>query len=232
MARVAMGMSISSISGKAGGQIYARNKAGFYIRNAVTVVVPNSERQALIKTRMTVVSQAWANLTTSQRAAWNTYASNVTVPDRMGGRNTISGASMFNRTNMSLLESGLTTLIEDAPTAFYIGEKDETIAVAISEATQNMSITFDNTKLWANEAGGKLLVYQGHPQNPTRNFFAGPWSLAGVISGAATPAPTSPATMACSKPVAEGQKVWLQLRTLRADGRLSDTFRTNTLVGS
>jgi hypothetical protein len=219
-------------SGRLGNVIASRNKSGPYLRPAVSVVVPNTARQQEVKTRLTMVSQAYAGLTAAQMLGWDTYAKNVTLPDRLGGRNTVSGAAMFNRTNMARFEAGGTTILADAPTEFYLGEKDTTASAAISEASQNISLTFDNTMPWATEAGGKLMVYMGIPQNPSRNFFNGPWSLAGTISGATPTAPTSPATIACPKPVAAGQKVWLQMRTLRADGRLSDPFRVDCVVGA
>jgi len=222
----------ASLSGKAGGLIYSRNKAGYYTRNAVAVVKPNSDRQMSIKTRMTAVSQAWQGVDADEKQAWGTYAKNVTVQDRFGGRGTISGAAMFVRTNMSRKEAGLSTILEIAPRIFYLGEKDPTVAAAISEDTQNISLTFDNTLEWANEVGGKMLVYMGTPQNASREFFNGPFALAGVISGATPTAPASPATIAVPKTVAQGQKVWLQIRILRADGRLSDPFRCNCVVGS
>lgn len=231
MARLGGISLLGTVSGKLNGVIVARNKAGAYCRNLVTVVNPNSVRQMAIKTRMTVVSQAYAGLTDAQRTGWNTYAGNVSLPDRMGGRNTVSGACMFTRTNMARYEAGLTTILQDAPAEMYLGEKDTSLAAAISAATQNISLTFDNTKPWANEVGGKLIVYMGRPQNPTRTFFNGPWSLAGKVDGAASP-PTSPATIACPKACVAGQKVWIQCRTLRLDGRLSDPFRVSLTVGS
>lgn len=232
MARVQMGALVTSLSGKAGGLIFSRNKAGFYTRNLVTVVNPLSPRQVLIRARMAEVSQAYATLDDEQKTGWSNYAANVTLPDRIAGRNKVSGAAMFMRTNMARKEAGVDTILEDAPTDYYLGEQDDTLAAAISEATQEISLTFDNTKGWAQEAGGKLLLYMGLPQNSSRGFFNGPWSLAGVVSGATPTAPTSPATLTCPKPVAAGQKVWLQARTLRADGRLSDQFRCDCIISA
>lgn len=221
----------SDASGKINGMVIRRNKAGLYAAPYVIPVVPNSTRQMLVKTRLTTVSQAYADLDAAQLLAWDTYAKNVTLPDRLGGRAIVSGANMFNRTNMARLEGGL-AILEDAPTEFYLGEKDETAAAAISEATQQISLTFDNTKHWAVEAGGKMLVYMGQPQNASRAFYGGPWKYAGAVTGATPVAPTSPATIAVPVPVTAGQKVWLQIRTLRANGSLSDPFRVSCTVGA
>lgn len=231
MAKIRFGMGISEMSGKSNGVVYARNASGFYVRNMVNPVNPNSARQVIVRSRMTECSQAWAGLTPAQRSSWSDYASNVKIMDRFGVPINVTGFAQFTRSNMAAKEAGIATQISDGPSEFYLGEKDDTVAVTISEAAQQLSITFDNTKAWAGEVGGKLLVYQGVPQNPSRQFFDGPFKLAGTIAGAVVP-PVSPAVVACSSPCVENQKVWVQFRTLRADGRLSEPFRCSCVVGA
>lgn len=229
--RIALPYGSSVVSGKLGSNVFARNKAGLYIRRNAVPVVPNSTRQMLIKTRMTVVSQAYQGLDSGQLAAWDTYAKNVTLPDRLGGRAIVSGNAMFVRTNMARLESG-EAILEDAPVIMYLGEKDDGISVSISEATQLASITFTATNPWCTEADAHMLVYMGQPQNPTRMFYGNPWKYAGKIDGANPTGPTSPQTIAVPVPIASGQKVWFQFRILRADGRLSDPFRASCTAGA
>lgn len=230
-ARIIYGPQVVQVSGNYNGAVHARNRYGNYTRPYVVPVNPLSARQVVIRDRMTSLSQAWSALTAAQRTAWNEYAANVPVMNRIGGQDYITGANHFIRTNMAAKDAGIVAQISAAPTEFYLGDKDSTLAVTCSAAAQELSVTFDNTKAWAGEVGGKLLIYQGIPVNATHSFFNGPWKLAGSVAGAVVPA-VSPAVIACSYPVAAGQKIWIQARTLRADGRLSEPFQCSCTVGA
>jgi hypothetical protein len=219
-------------SGKMGGTVASRNRYGSYVRQRVIPVNVRSTRQVLIRSRMTGFSQLWnVSLTDNQRTAWNDYASQTKVMGRKLIPQNITGFCMFCRSNMAAKEAGVATLISDSPPNNGLAEKDPALSVAISAASQQLSVTFNNTLAWASEIGGYMLVYMGLPRNTKVNFFNGPWRYAGKISGAVTP-PTSPATISCPLPVAVGQKVWVYARVLRLDGRLSEPFRSSALVAS
>jgi len=105
-------------------------------------------------------------------------------------------------------------------------------AITISEATQLVSITFDDTLAWASEDGGMLELYQGVPQNAQRNFFGGPWNQMTGLQGSAALPLVSPLDKECATVCTEGQHVWVYARIRRADGRLSAPFRADVLVGA
>jgi hypothetical protein len=56
--------------------------------------------------------------------------------------------------------------------------------------------------------------------------------LAGAIEGNATTAPTSPTTKTVPYQVQTGQKVYTKIRIVRADGRVSEFFRTGSAIVS
>lgn len=222
----------SIASGKLGDIVAARNPSGMYLRRHVIGTNPNSTRQNTIRSRLSLLAPQWeTELTPAERIGWDNYAQQTPVTGRGGEINNISGFNHFIRTNQACLE-GSVTVKTAAPALNLLAENDPTLAAAISVATQNISLTFNNALPWAGEAGGKLLVYMGTPVNSSRTFFGGPWRYAGAISGATPTPPTSPATLAVPFPVQLGQKVWLQARILRADGRLSDPFQCSCVVGS
>lgn len=230
MALVKFGGGIAGISGSIGGVTYARNRYGSYMRQRTVPVDPKSPRQLAARNNLQAVSQDWnASLDAAQRAAWDTYARNINVLNKLGETINLTGYNMFCRTNCFALAAGI-SIIDDGPVIQELAPSDPSFDVAISAAAQELSVTFDNTQDWANEAGGVMAIYQGSPRQNTRNFFDGPYRLLGTIDGDAVTAPTSPATIAVDYPVAEGQIVSVQARIMMADGRLSNPFRVDATV--
>lgn len=232
MALILLGGGVSDIRGSIGGTVFSKNRYGSYTRNRTIPVDPGSLAQTKIRLVMGQIRDAWFNTATAaQRAAWATYAGNVSVQNRLGQSITLTGWNMFSRTNASLLYNDL-ALIVDAPTEFSLAEQDSTLAITVSEATQLISVAFDDTMTWCDEDDAQLLIYASRPQNETVNYFKGPYRIAGAIAGDSGTPPTSPTTIAVPFPVVEGQKVFVQARILRADGRLSAPFRVGCTVAA
>ena len=232
MALVRTGGGVAEISGSIGGTTFSRNRSGAYARNRSNPVDPNTASQQKVRSAVALLAYNWFNvLTATQRAAWALYADNVSVVNRLGDSINLTGYNMYQRTNIPLINADMAE-VDSGPTVFTLPDADPTAAIAVSEATQNASITFDNTLDWANEDDAALLVYISRPQNASVNFFKGPYRLAGTVDGDGTTAPTSPATIAVPFPVVEGQKIFCQCRIVRADGRLSNPFRFACDVGS
>lgn len=232
MALVKFGGGVVGMAGSIAGTTFARNRSGSYARARTKPVNPNTAGQQAVRNAFGDLTTRWsAVLTAVQRTAWNLYASNVVMLNRLGENINLSGFNHYLRSNSILLRSAL-TLVDDGPTIFELPAQDGTYAVTISEATQLISNTFDETAPWANEDEGFMFIFQGSPQNAQRNFFAGPWNLAGKIDGDGITPPTSPTTLACPTVCTEGQRVWTYARVLRADGRVSTPFRADVLVGS
>lgn len=230
MALLKLGPAVSGISGSIGGTTFARNRYGAYARARTKPVNPNSTRQAAVRTIMSYCRTAWySTLTAVQRTQWALYANNVPMINRLGETINLSGYNQFCRSAAALQNAGL-DIVAPGPTEFALPEQDASLAVAGDESTQMLAVTFDNTLAWAHETGSSLLLYQGAPQDVTRNFFNGPWRYMGKVAGNDTTPPTSPSSIAAVFPIASGQKVWLKARVLRADGRLSGFFRCSGSV--
>lgn len=223
MALLKLGGGISELRGSIGGTVFARNRSGAYARNRTKPVDPCSSRQVSVRAIMTMMYGMWALLTAAQRTAWSTFANNVTVSNRLGESITLSGFNMFTKTVAAMKTAGLAP-VTTAPTVFALPSQSTAIVPTPDASSKNYSIAFDNTESWATEIGGALLISEGLPQNPTVNFYKGPFQYLGKIAGATT-APTSPAVIASNNTMATGQRVWLSCRVLRADGRLSNPFR-------
>ena len=232
MALIKLGGGIVSISGAMGGNVYARNRSGNYIRANTKPINPNTTRQQAVRNAMSDLVNRWSNvLTAAQRAAWDLYGVNVAVLNRLGESVYLTGQNHYIRSNSALARLGL-TIVDDGPTIFTLPDVDTTFAVAGSEATNELTVTFDNTEAWANEDDAYLLLHCGVPQNAARNFFNGPWRYAGRVDGDATTPPATGATIAAPFVMTSGQHIWVYGRIVRADGRISNPFRADFSAGA
>lgn len=220
-------------SGSVGALVFSHNRAGPYIRARVTPVNPNTEYQQAVKSIMAALSPYWSGtLTQAQRDMWDLYAYNVPIINRVGDPINVGGIGMFIRTNVPVLQTGGGggAIITTAPTIFDLGGYTPPAIAAITATTEAVSLTFDNADDWANEDDSNMLIYVSRPMSPGINYFKGPYRYAGRIDGDAITPPTSPANVTSPWNVEVGQKVGVQCRVIRADGRLSAVFRGSELA--
>src|SRR3972149_5825724 len=69
--KIKFGSILTDGRGKLGGQVYARNRSGAYVRNKVTPNNPQSGFQSTARARLAGFSEGWRGLTQAQRDAWN-----------------------------------------------------------------------------------------------------------------------------------------------------------------
>ena len=232
MAKVIYGSGINSISGRLDGVVYSRNRFGGYMRSYSAPVNPNSTRQQSIRNTFQQLAAIWSTtLTAAQRTAWNLYGASVPVLDRFGVSINLTGFQHYLRSNTLILQCGLTR-VDAGPTTFSLPETDDEFAVAASEATNEFTVTFDDTLPWCDLDGAAMAVFGGSPQLATRDFFGGPWRFADSIDGDSVTAPTSTTTIASPFVLTEGQKVWTYARIIADDGRVSNPFRASCTVGA
>lgn len=209
----------SAVSGSIAGITYARNAGGMYARARAVPVNPATEFQTLIRSAFAGAAQSWAlDLDDAEQAAWNVFGTNVPVTDSLGQVRHRSGQNWYGGSATLRVQAGLDPILS-GPTVF--AQPPVTApAYTIVHAATTVHVAFTNTDDWANEDGGALLIYASRPQNPGRNFFKGPYRLAGVVLGDGTTAPTSPATVTLPFAVAgAGTKMFFKAVPLTADGR-------------
>lgn len=232
MALVKYGFGITQMSGSTGGVTFARNRYGNYARARTKPVNPNTARQVTVRAALAFVTDRWAQtLTANQRIAWNLYAANVVMQNKLGESINLSGFNHYIRSNMIRKQVAL-ALIDDGPVIFEIPASDPTFAVTASEATQDITSTYDDGLAWASVTGAFLIIFAGQPQNAQRNFFAGPWRIFGVVSGVDAAPPAGPSIAASPFALSEGQRLWCYARILKLDGRLSEPFTADTFCAA
>jgi hypothetical protein len=214
-------------SGKQGGMVWSHNRGGPYVRTRAIPTNPGTARQVAVRNAVRSIAIAWDTiLTQAQRDAWNVYATNVSWTNRLGESTSLTGLNHFIRTNTISVTHGKARL-DVAPVIFDIAAAELALAPTASEATQQITIAYDDTLPWANEAGAFQFFFGGLPQNGGRQFFKGPYRYINLADGA-TPA-VSPGIFNYPFPFAAGQRLWVRSRILRADGRLSEFAEANFL---
>ena len=215
------------MSGSIAGSTYARNRYGNYVRARTKPVTPKTAGQTAVRAAMSLLTTRWSQtLTANQRTAWNLYASSVAMKNRLGETVYLTGFNHYIRSNA--WNARITAdIIDDGPVVFEVPEADPTLAITASEATQEITTSYDDGLDWAQEANAYLLLYQGQPQNAQRNFFDGPWKALGFVAGVHNDPPAGPEVDSVVFAISEGQRIWLYARILRADGRISEAFRAD-----
>lgn len=232
MALIKFGGGVTQMSGSIGGTTFARNRYGNYARARTKPTNPNTAAQQAVRASLAFLTNRWAQtLTAVQRAAWNLYGANVVMQNKLGESMNLSGFNHYVRSN-SMLKRASQTLVDDGPVIFEIPDSDPTFSITASEATQQITWTYDDTLAWDTETGGFLYLFQGQPQNAQRNFFGGPWNFNALVAGIDAAPVASPAVNGVISAIAEGQRQWVYARIQRSDGRLSAPFRADAFIAA
>lgn len=218
-------------SGSIGGTTYSHNRYGAYKRNRTVPVNPNTDRQIVIRNAIRALTIRWQlTLTQAQRDAWDVYAANVDWVGSLGDTINLTGIAHYVRSNVVRIQA-VAPVVDDAPTIFNLATAELALSATASEATQQASISFDDTADWASEDGAFQFLFGGLPQNTAIKFFGAPFrQLTPGIAGNSTTPPTSPVLVSWPWPFAEDNRLWLRTRIGRADGRLSEFAQVNFLA--
>jgi len=217
---------IGRMSGKLGGFVASTGPGGQYLRAWSVPTNPNTTYQQTIRSALNQLASRWiATLTALQREAWETYAGNVTVPNRWGNPIQISGLAMYQRCNVGRVQwFGGAGIKDDAPTVFNLGEYTE--PVCTMDNTSTVSIAFNVNDDWVGEDGAGLWLYASREQNASKEYFKGPYRMvdSALLGNSVTP-PTSPQTKTVPFPVADSNRIFFFARVFRNDGRVSADWR-------
>lgn len=161
-------------SGKLGPAVASRNKGGQYLRSRV---VPSggvpTPQQEVIRNAIRSVVPSWSELSPDQRAAWNTFGTNVPTVDVLGDTIQLSGQNWYVGANVLATQIG-TPLFTDAPTTFNRGGIDLSEATFTAGAsTGTLSLGSPLIDLFGGESTGTLNVYLGRDYSAGRSKYFG-----------------------------------------------------------
>lgn len=220
---------VAAGSGSIGGCTFSRNRSGAYIRNRAIPVNPTSASQVLVRGALATLVARWTSvLTPAQRTAWETWAANTPQTDALGNPINITGQNAYVMMNTLRIQTGI-AVIDVAPIVFANAVLTPPGIVSATGSTDVLSISFTNTDLWATAVGGRLMVFIGRPQNPSKVFFGGPYRYAGAINGAVVP-PTSPLPITSPFDFTASQRIHVRFRAINADGRISTSWKSSIIA--
>ncbi len=160
------GLVIVGGSGKLGGHVVTKNRAGYAIRTKVTPSNPQTTFQANVRARLTTISKSWAGLSDAQRLQWNTAVDSFKSTNIWGDGVTPSGFNLFQKLNNNILLSGGTAITTPPTPAAVVGLTAFT-ATAVHAGASTLTFTVDSNsgatqflEIWATESvpAGKTFV--------------------------------------------------------------------------
>lgn len=229
MALVKFGGGVSALSGKIGGNVFARNKAGAYARNWAKPTSTPTIAQTQNRARFGNQSALWGALTSAQRDAWNAAATGTQELNRLGDPYVPTGRQKFLQANNQLVVVGQPQ-IDDVPVDFVPPEINPLLTISAAEVAGAMdeillSITgVDATKVYSIEATGQMPNIKQNLTNVYRflGFKAG---SAGTIDLTAFWSDYYGAT------AAEGNVIWWRLKTVDvANGMASSQLIIQSVI--
>jgi hypothetical protein len=95
MAKIILQQAFAEISGKLNGTVFAKNRGGAYMRTKVSPVNARTSAQLQARNLLSGYSQAWRNLTQTQRDAWNSASSDWSLATVFAQGATATGHGLF-----------------------------------------------------------------------------------------------------------------------------------------
>jgi len=194
-------------SGKIGGHVITKNRAGYAMRTKVTPSNPNTQYQANVRSRLVAISQAWSSLTEAQRLAWNNAVDAFKKTNVFGDLVTPSGFNLYQRLNNNLVTIGI-AVIDTPPLPEAVGAMTS-MSLAAVNATGAITLTFAP----AIGAGDTFKVFATTSINPGKSFVKNQFRLIGTIDSTDA-SPLDIKTMYDAKfgaVGAAGQKIFVQV---------------------
>lgn len=105
--KIKFGALVVAGSGKIGGHVASKNRAGAYLRTKVTPVNTNTASQITARALLASLSTAWGQLMDEERATWNTAVASFASTDVFGDLRNPSGINLFVKLNSNLANIGL-----------------------------------------------------------------------------------------------------------------------------
>lgn len=161
MALIKTSAVVGEVSGKVGGNVFARNKGGAYVRNYTKPINPGTPDQTLVRSLFSNANQDWRALTDAERTGWNQLAESRTFKNRLGDDIKLSGIALFikasqNVKNANRNKTGAIPAIAAPPADVLAPPMPLDFNIAVDYVTSVLAMT---------------ISAPGQPSTPTNNAF-------------------------------------------------------------
>lgn len=168
--------------GKSNGNVYAKNRAGNYIRTKVTPVNPRTAAQLGQRSSVTSLSQAWRGLDEAERAAWNAAVTNFQKTDIFGDLRKPSGFNLYMRLNLNLL--AISEAVIDTPPVPSAVD-DIVIGALTAGTTPTLSLAYTA----AGSDSSTIIIRATPPVSPGKSFVKSEFrQISTFVGNVASPA--------------------------------------------
>jgi hypothetical protein len=215
MAKIKFGAMMVDASGKLGGQVFAKNRGGAYIRTKTTPLNPQTQAQMSIRGIFASISSAWSSLLEEQRATFNNFTSDYARTDIFGDLRNPSGKNLFQRLNQNLAISGqpaIEVCTSPCPVPFA-----NVASVLGDVSATTLEVAYDG-----DVSGSKVVVWATAPLTQGTSFVKNKLRQIAVASGAnvGTIETWDDYVAKFGQPTA-GANVYFGIRVINANGQAS-----------
>lgn len=165
MALIRFSNLVNDIRGAAGGNVFARNRSGAYVRNRTTPLNPQSTPQMNARAQFGQLAQNWRNLTEEERAQWESIAPEYPYLNKLGESRTYSGEQLYIKLNRNLQAAGAAAL--DSPTA---PAGVAAVASITADATAATGVINISGTLAGAQDDTELVIQMSGPLSAGKNF--------------------------------------------------------------
>lgn len=133
MASIKFSALVADVRGKVGGNIFARNRGGAYVKATATPTNPGSSKQSAARGIFATLMTEWRALSNANKSAWN--SASYTGVNRVGDTIKYTGSVLYAKCNALLINAGLPQ-IDNPPaspislTESWVDQKDQVAATA------------------------------------------------------------------------------------------------------
>lgn len=110
--KIKHGSIVVETSGKLGGQDVLKSRSGHSLRNRSFQLDKQSASRSSVQSAFALLSKYWRELSQAQRKSWNSFASDVTFPDRFYDTTHYTGQQIFVKLNFNILLMGNSILLD------------------------------------------------------------------------------------------------------------------------
>jgi hypothetical protein len=110
MAKIKFSAVVSDARGKIGGNVFARNASGAYIRSFAMPVNPNTAKQQAVRTSFANLISSWKSISAVKQQLWEDMTPQYPYNNSLGEASKYTGQQLYNHLNMNLKTANATVL--------------------------------------------------------------------------------------------------------------------------